>query len=72
MLFFSTFTFRNGEKGKKGKVGEKLGKPPKKIVAEKVVKKILRHSMAVHHSALLSIAIAQAYLKLENTIEIIA
>ena len=28
--------------------------------------------MAVHHSALLHIAIAQAYLKLENTDEIIA
>ena len=39
-----------------------------------VVKKIFRHSimMAVHHSALLIIAIAQAYLKLENTDEIIA
>ena len=36
------------------------------------VKKILRHSMAVHHSALLIIAIAQAYLKLENTVMIIA
>ena len=41
------------------------------IVEEKVVKKILRHSMAVYHSALLIIAIAQAYLKLENTDEII-
>ena len=37
-----------------------------------VVNKILRHSMAVHRSALLIIAIAQAYLKLENTDEIIA
>ena len=42
------------------------------IVEEKVVKKILRHSMAVYHSDLLIIAIAQAYLKLENTDEIIA
>ena len=42
------------------------------IVEEKVVKKILLHSMAVYHSALLIIAIAQAYLKLENTDEIIA
>ena len=41
-------------------------------VEEKVVNKILLHSMAVHHSALLYIAIAQAYLKLENTVEIIA
>ena len=43
----------------------------KKIV-EVVVKKIFRQSMAVHHSALLIIAIAQAYLKLEKTDEIIA
>ena len=42
------------------------------IVEEKAVKKIFRHSMAVHHSALLFIAIAQAYLKLENTVMIIA
>ena len=37
-----------------------------------VVNKIFQHSMAVHHSALLFIAIAQAYFKLENTDEIIA
>ena len=37
-----------------------------------VVKKIFRHPMAVHHSALLHIAIAQACLKLENTVMIIA
>ena len=43
-----------------------------KIVVVVVVKKIFLHSMAVHHSALLIIAIAQAYLKLENTDEIIA
>ena len=30
------------------------------------------HSMAVHHSALLSIATAQGNLKFENTVEIIA
>ena len=36
-----------------------------------VVKKIFQHSMAVHHSALLFIAIVQAYLKLQNTDEII-
>ena len=44
----------------------------KKIVEVVVVKKIFLHSMAVHHSALLIIAIAQAYLKLENTDKIIA
>ena len=43
-----------------------------KIIVEMVVvNKIFRHSMAVYHSALLIIAIAQAYLKLENTIMII-
>jgi len=36
-----------------------------------VVNKIFRHSMAVHHSALLFIVIAQAYLGLENTVMII-
>ena len=36
-----------------------------------VVKKIFRHSVDIHHSALLIIAIAQACLKLENTDEII-
>ena len=41
------------------------------IVVVVVVNKIFRHSMAVHHSALLIIAIAQAYLKLENTVMII-
>ena len=41
------------------------------IVVVVVVKKIFRHLIAVHHSALLIIAIAQAYLKLENTDEII-
>ena len=44
----------------------------KKIVEEKVVNKIFQHSKAAHHSALLYIAIAQAYLKLENTVMIIA
>ena len=38
-----------------------------KIVEVVVFNKIFRHSMTVHHSALLFIAIAQAYLKLENT-----
>ena len=42
------------------------------IVEEKVVKKIFRHSMSAYHSALLYIAIAQAYLKLENSVEITA
>ena len=37
-----------------------------------VVNKIFRHSMVVHHSDLLIIAIAQACLKLENTDEIIS
>ena len=41
------------------------------IVVVVVVNKIFRHSMAVHHSALFIIAIAQAYLKLENTVMII-
>ena len=44
----------------------------KKIVEEEVVTKILRHSMAVHLSALLSIVTAQGNLKLEITVEIIA
>ena len=44
----------------------------KKIVVVVVFNKIFWHSMAVHHSALLTIAIAQACLKLENTDEIIA
>ena len=44
-----------------------------KIVAVvEVVNKIFRHSMAVHHSALLIIAKAQAYLKLESSVMIIA
>ena len=43
-----------------------------KVVEVVVVNKIFRHSMAVHHSAVLIIAIAQAYLKLGNTVEIIA
>ena len=42
------------------------------VVVVVVVNKIFWHSMAVHHSALLIIAKAQAYLKLENTDEIIA
>ena len=42
----------------------------KQNIVEVVVNKIFRHSMAVHHSALLFIAIAQGYLKLENTVEI--
>ena len=37
-----------------------------------VVNKIFRHSIVVYHSALLIIAIAQAYLKLKNTVEIIS
>jgi len=41
-----------------------------KNVEEKVVEKIFRHSMTIHHSALLSIVTAHAYLKLENTVEI--
>ena len=40
----------------------------KKIVEVVVVNKIFRHSIAVHHSAVLFIAISQAYLKLENTV----
>ena len=42
------------------------------IVVVVAVNKIFRHSMAVYHSALLIIVIAQEYLKLENTDEIIA
>ena len=42
------------------------------IVVVVVVNKIFRHSIVVYHSALLFIAIAQAYLKLENTVMIIA
>ena len=42
------------------------------VVVVVVVKKIFRHSMAVHHSALLIIAKAQVYLKFENTVMIIA
>ena len=42
-----------------------------KILRKQIVKKNIRHSMAVHLSALLYIAIAQAYLELENTVMII-
>ena len=42
------------------------------MVEEEDVKKIFRHSIVVHQSALLYIVIAQAYLKRENTVMIIA